>query len=47
MFLVALTLLISGRVGFEFFASPEVDMVFGNFSLTPGTSRDKSQDHGR
>ena len=42
-FIVALTLLISGRVGFEFFASPEVDMVFGNFSLTPGTSREKSQ----
>jgi multidrug efflux pump subunit AcrB len=43
-FLIALTLLLSGRVGFEFFASPEVDMVFGNFSLTPGASRTKSQE---
>ncbi len=41
-FIFALTLLTSGRVGFEFFASPEVDMVYGNFSLTPGASRDDS-----
>ncbi|MDP6674516.1 MAG: efflux RND transporter permease subunit, partial [Gammaproteobacteria bacterium] len=41
--LVAMALLISGRVGFEFFASPEVDMVFGNFSLTPGTPREKGR----
>lgn len=41
-FIFALTLLSSGRVGFEFFASPEVDMVYGNFSLTPGASRDDS-----
>ena len=39
---LALTLLITGRVGFEFFASPEVDMVYGNFSMTPGASREKT-----
>ena len=41
-FIVAVFLLISGRVGFEFFASPEVDMVFGNFAMTPGTPRKKT-----
>ncbi|MDH3978669.1 MAG: efflux RND transporter permease subunit, partial [Gammaproteobacteria bacterium] len=42
-FAIALTLLTSGRIGFEFFASPETDIVFGNFSLTPGTGRDQSR----
>ena len=42
--LVALALLMSGRIGFEFFASPEVDMVFGNFSLTPGAPREKGRE---
>jgi multidrug efflux pump subunit AcrB len=41
-FALALTLLVSGRVGFEFFASPETDTVFANFSLTPGMSRERS-----
>jgi multidrug efflux pump subunit AcrB len=41
-FLVAFTLLTSGRVGFEFFASPETDMIFGNFALTPGAPRQKT-----
>jgi len=41
-FLLALTLLISGRVGFEFFASPQTDIVFANFSMTPGTPRERS-----
>jgi multidrug efflux pump subunit AcrB len=40
--ILALMLLITGRVGFEFFASPEVDMVYGNFSMTPGTPREKT-----
>lgn len=42
MFCLAVTLLISGRIGFEFFASPEVDMVFSNVSMTPGTPREKT-----
>jgi len=42
MFFIALVLLISGRVGFEFFASPDTDMVFGNFSLVPGSPREKT-----
>lgn len=41
-FSLALTLLISGRVGFEFFASPQTDMLFANFSMTPGTPRERA-----
>jgi len=41
-FLIALTLLASGRVGFEFFASPETDIIFGNFMMSPGTPREKT-----
>ena len=43
-FLIALTLMVSGRVGFEFFPSAESDMVFGNFAMTPGTPRDKTEE---
>ncbi len=42
-FLITLTLLTSGRVDFEFFPSPESDIVFGNFVMTPGTPRDRTQ----
>jgi multidrug efflux pump subunit AcrB len=41
-FAIALTLMLSGRVGFEFFASPQTDMVFANFAMTPGTPRERS-----
>ncbi len=43
-FAVALSLLISGRVGFEFFASPETDTIFANFALSPGSTRERSMD---
>jgi multidrug efflux pump subunit AcrB len=33
----------TGRVGFEFFASPETDLFFGNFSFTPGTPREQTE----
>jgi multidrug efflux pump subunit AcrB len=39
---LSIFVLISGRVQFEFFATPEPDMVFGNFSLSPGTPRSKT-----
>jgi len=42
LLIVAVALLPSGRVGFEFFASPETDIVFGNFAFAPGSPRDKS-----
>ena len=31
-----------GWVGFEFFAQPETDMVFGNFALSPGAPRERT-----
>jgi len=42
-FIVALTLLFSGRLGFELFANPETDLVFGNFAMSPGTPRHKTE----
>jgi len=41
-FVIALFTMISGRVGFEFFATPETNVVFANFSLSPGTPRDRT-----
>jgi multidrug efflux pump subunit AcrB len=41
-FFIALFILISGRVGFEFFASPETNVVYANFSLSPGTPREQT-----
>jgi len=37
--MIALSMMFSGRVGFEFFAAPETDVVHTNFSLSPGTPR--------
>ena len=43
-FLIGLSLLISGRVGFELFANPETDLVYGNFVLNPGARRESSEE---
>jgi multidrug efflux pump subunit AcrB len=42
MLWISLTLLRTGWVGFEFFAQPETDMVFGNFALSPGVPRERT-----
>jgi multidrug efflux pump subunit AcrB len=42
-FLIATSLLVSGRVGFELFANPETDLVYGNFVLNPGARRESSE----
>ena len=42
MLVLSLSLMISGRIGFEFFATPETDVVFVNFSLSPGTPREQT-----
>ena len=42
-FLMAMSLLVSGRVGFELFANPETDLVYGNFVLNPGARRESSE----
>ncbi|MEZ5562100.1 MAG: efflux RND transporter permease subunit [Gammaproteobacteria bacterium] len=39
---VTVSMFATGRVGFEFFASPETDLFFGNFSFTPGTPREQT-----
>ena len=41
-FMITMTMMVSGRIGFEFFASPETDMVFGNVAMAPGTPREKT-----
>jgi len=43
-FLIAMSLLVSGRVGFELFANPETDLVYGNFVLHPGARRESSEE---
>lgn len=42
LFLLTMTMMVSGRIGFEFFASPETDTVFGNVAMAPGTPREKT-----
>jgi len=39
---LAIAVLISGRIGFEFFPSPETDVIYANFSFAPGTPRERS-----
>ncbi len=41
--ILALFIMVSGRVQFEFFATPEPDMIFGNFALSPGTPREQTE----
>jgi multidrug efflux pump subunit AcrB len=43
-FWIALTLMRTGWVGFEFFAQPETDMIFGNFALSPGAPRERTEE---
>ena len=40
--ILTISMFVTGRVGFEFFASPETDLFFGNFSFTPGTPREQT-----
>ena len=40
---LSIVLLSTSRVPFEFFPSPEVDIVYANFAFSPGTSREKSE----
>ncbi|MCA8927406.1 MAG: efflux RND transporter permease subunit [Alphaproteobacteria bacterium] len=37
-------LIAGGRVGFTFFPTPEVDVVYGNMKLVPGSSREAVRD---
>ena len=40
---ISFFMLFSGRIGFEFFATPETDIVHANFSLSPGTPREQTR----
>ncbi len=42
-FFIAMSLMMSGRVGFELFANPETDLVYGNFVLSPGARRESTE----
>ncbi len=42
--LLALTLPMSGRVGFEFFATPQSDSIYVNFAMAPGTPRHRTRE---
>jgi multidrug efflux pump subunit AcrB len=41
--ILAIGLVLGGRVQFVFFPSPESDIIYTNFAFTPGTSRNKSK----
>lgn len=43
-FVIAVTMMATGRVGFEFFATPETDMIFANFALAPGAPRSRTRE---
>jgi multidrug efflux pump subunit AcrB len=40
---VSVAMFATGRVGFEFFAAPETDIFFGNFTFAPGTPRERTE----
>ena len=43
MLLISFTLLSTGRVNFEFFDTPESDIIHANFSFSPGTSEQETE----
>ena len=43
LFLLSISIMFTGRVGFDFFPTPESDLVFANFALTPGAPRRESR----
>jgi len=42
LLIIGFFMVITGRVGFEFFATPETDVVHANFALSPGTPRSQT-----
>ena len=43
LFVLAVGLVVGGRVGFSFFPSPESDKIFANVKMVPGTPRATTQ----
>jgi len=44
LFVLAIVMMASGRVGFDFFPSPETDLIAANISLSPGSSRNTTRE---
>jgi len=40
---LSIMLMTSGRVGFDFFPSPETDLIAANIALSPGTGRSRTE----
>lgn len=43
-FVIAVTSVIGGRVGYSFFPSPEPDTIYGNIEMVSGTSRERTRE---
>tara|TARA_B110000438_G_scaffold115539_1_gene113193 strand:- start:1997 stop:5194 length:3198 start_codon:yes stop_codon:yes gene_type:complete len=43
LFLISISFLFSGRVNFEFFDTPESDVIHANFSFSPGTPQSTTE----
>lgn len=43
LFVISVTMLVTGHVGFEFRTSVESTLMFGNFALSPGSSRQSTE----
>jgi len=43
MFIIAVGAFVGGRVGYQFFPSPEPDKVYANIEMVAGTSRDETR----
>ncbi len=43
LFVIGILMLASGRVGFDFFPSPETDLIAANIALSPGSSRKSTE----
>ncbi len=39
LFILSLSLIVGGRVGYQFFPSPEPNMIYANLKMLPGSSR--------
>ncbi len=44
LLILSVGLLAGGRIGFNFFPSPEADVVYANVQMMPGTPRDRTLD---
>ena len=43
LFILSLSLILGGRVGYQFFPSPEPNMIYSNLKMLPGSSREETK----